>query len=132
MIGAAVVGFPCKLACKNYIDESLLLVYFLLYLAGVNEFIFALFVAQKDGALAWKNFHVQAVFTSLAQLRLTWRPRQVIGLDGEEFFVGAPSPHSFASLRTAHPIIQISFPRCYTRKINHGLAGDKKCFSYCR
>jgi len=86
---------------------------FLLYLAGIDKFILAFFVTEKDAEFAWSDFHVQAIFFSLEQFWLTRRPRQVVGLDGVEFFTGAPSPHAFARLRTAYPVIQISFPsRC--------------------
>jgi hypothetical protein len=85
----------------------------LFYLAGKNKFIFAISVAEKDtAAFAWGNFHVQAIFFPFEQLRLIWRPRQVVGLDGVEFVAGAPSPHTFARLRSAYPVIQISLPSC--------------------
>lgn len=84
-----------------------------MYLAGVNEFMLALSVAQKDGARLWVNFHLQTIFFALAQLRLTGSPRQIVGLDGLKFVSDTPPPHTFARLHAANPVIQISFPRCY-------------------
>jgi hypothetical protein len=101
------------------------------YLAGVNEFMLAISVAQEDGARPWGNFHVETVFFPLSQFRLTRRPRQVIGMDGLEFVASAPSPHTFARLRAANPVIQISFPSGFTIVISKNCS-VKSCFSYCR